>query len=73
MSTRRLSRLAATAAAAPIMCAIASGLAHADAPAPGDPCPALHETTADDNDQPMWCNPNPHGVNTLVWEYGGAR
>jgi hypothetical protein len=48
-----------------------TGVARADAPAPGDACIALHATTRDANGRMMWCNPTMTGDHSLVWQYGG--
>jgi hypothetical protein len=48
-----------------------AGTAYGQAPAPGDPCPALHATTQDANGRTMWCNPTMTGDHSLVWQYGG--
>jgi hypothetical protein len=48
-----------------------TGVARADAPAPGDACTALHATTRDANGRMMWCNPTMTGDHSLVWQYGG--
>jgi hypothetical protein len=48
-----------------------AALGYAQAPAPGDPCPALHDTTQDANGRTMWCNPTMTGNHNLVWQYGG--
>lgn len=63
--------LATVAAVVPIAFAAGGGIAHAQAPSPGDPCPTLHATTQDDNGQTMWCNPTMTGNHNLVWQYGG--
>ncbi len=64
-------RLATIATVVPIAFAVGGGLAHAQAPSPGDPCPTLHATTQDDNGRTMWCNPTMTGNHSLVWQYGG--
>jgi hypothetical protein len=46
-------------------------IASAEAPSPGDSCPALHATTQDANGRTMWCNPTMTGNHSLVWQYGG--
>jgi hypothetical protein len=50
---------------------VASGIARADEPSPGDFCAVLHATTADANGDTMWCNPMMTGTHALVWQYGG--
>lgn len=50
---------------------IGGGIAHADAPSPGDSCTALRATTQDANGRTMWCNPTMTGDHSLVWQYGG--
>ena len=61
--------LAMFAAASPLP--TVTGVARADAPAPGDACTALHATTRDVNGRMMWCNPTMTGNHSLVWQYGG--
>ena len=48
-----------------------AGIAHAQAPSPGDSCTVLHATTQDANGRTMWCNPTMTGSHSLVWQYGG--
>ena len=50
---------------------IASPVAQAQAPSPGDPCSVLHATTQDANSRTLWCNPTMTGNHSLVWQYGG--
>ena len=50
---------------------IGNGIASADAPLPGDPCPIWHETTTDADGNTMWCNPMMTGTHNFVWQYGG--
>ena len=71
MSGRRSVALAIITASLPIAIVAASGIARADAPAPGDKCTALYATTHDVNGRMMWCNPTMTGDHTLVWQYGG--
>ena len=75
MSTFRFIRVsmitASITAFAPMALVVAAGLAHAQAPSPGDPCPTLHATTQDGSGQTMWCNPTMTGNHSLVWQYGG--
>jgi hypothetical protein len=71
MSRLRFAMLATIAAVSPIAFAGEGGIARADAPAPGDPCPVLNATTQDANGRTMWCNPTMTGAHTLVWQYGG--
>ena len=70
MSRLRLVLLALIAGLSPIAVA-AIGVARADAPAPGDACTVLHDTTHDANGRMMWCNPTMTGAHNLVWQYGG--
>lgn len=63
--------LAMIAAASPIAVFAGSGIARADAPAPGDACTVLRATTHDVNGRTMWCNATTTGNHTLVWQYGG--
>lgn len=71
MNTRRVVGATMVAAGAVIGSIAAGAVAQADPPAPGDPCPALHATTADAQGQTMWCNPMMTGTHGLVWQYGG--
>jgi hypothetical protein len=48
-----------------------SGIAGAQAPSPGDPCPIWHQTTTDSDGTTMWCNPMMTGTHGFVWQYGG--
>jgi hypothetical protein len=66
-----MSRLRYLIATVPVVFFAASGVAHAQAPSPGDPCTTLHATTQDANDRTMWCNPTMTGNHSLVWQYGG--
>lgn len=69
---RRLGFSSFALAPATVLAFIAGcGVARADAPSPGDPCPALHATTQDANGRTMWCNPTMTGNHSLVWQYGG--
>jgi hypothetical protein len=63
--------LAMITAASPIAVVAGSGVAHAQAPAPGDSCTVLHATTQDANGRTLWCNPTMTGTHSLVWQYGG--
>ncbi|MCV7400937.1 hypothetical protein H7K24_12315 [Mycobacterium fragae] len=71
MNTRRIASAAIVAAVAVFGSIAAGGMAQADPPGPGDPCPALHATTTDAEGQTMWCNPMMTGTHGLVWQYGG--
>jgi hypothetical protein len=71
MSRPRSVALAMITAVAPIAVFVGSGVARADAPAPGDACTVLHATTHDVNGRMMWCNPTMTGNHDLVWQYGG--
>jgi hypothetical protein len=71
MNRLRFIVLAMIAAVSPIAFAAAGGIAHAQAPSPGDSCTVLHATTKDVNGRVMWCNPTMTGDHTLVWQYGG--
>jgi hypothetical protein len=71
MSRLRSIVVAVMAAVAPLVVALGSGAARADAPAPGDACTVLHATTQDANGRTMWCNPTMTGAHSLVWQYGG--
>jgi hypothetical protein len=63
--------LAMITAASPIAVVAGGGVAHAQAPAPGDSCTVLHATTQDANGRTLWCNPTMTGTHSLVWQYGG--
>jgi hypothetical protein len=63
--------LAMITAALPIAGVAGGGVAHAQAPSPGDSCTVLHATTQDANGRTMWCNPTMTGNHSLVWQYGG--
>lgn len=63
--------LAVVTAGVPIVVALASGPAHAQAPSPGEACSEYHATTQDDTGRTMWCNPTMTGDHSLVWQYGG--
>jgi hypothetical protein len=54
-----------------IAASIASPVAQAQAPSPGDSCTVLHATTEDANGRTLWCNPTMTGNHSLVWQYGG--
>jgi hypothetical protein len=54
-----------------IAASIASPVARAQAPSPGDSCTVLHATTEDANGRTLWCNPTMTGNHSLVWQYGG--
>ena len=71
MSRLRCVALAAITGVAPIAVVVGTGVARADAPAPGDACTVLHATTNDVNGRMMWCNATMTGDHTLVWQYGG--
>jgi len=71
MSRIRFVMLATITAVSPIAFAAAGGIAHAQAPSPGDSCTVLHATTQDANGRTMWCNPTMTGNHSLVWQYGG--
>jgi hypothetical protein len=71
MNARRGVSAALVALIAPIGSIVAGGVAQADPPAPGDPCPVWHETTTDAQGNTMWCNPMMTGTQGLVWQYGG--
>ena len=70
MSRLRL-LISATALATVAAGSFGAGTAYSQAPAPGDPCPALHATALDANGRTMWCNPTMTGNHSLVWQYGG--
>jgi hypothetical protein len=71
MSRIRLVMLAMITAVSPIAFAAGGGIAHAQAPSPGDSCTVFHATTQDANGRTMWCNPTMTGNHSLVWQYGG--
>ncbi|HEY9303311.1 MAG TPA: hypothetical protein VIO95_03365 [Mycobacterium sp.] len=71
MNARRAVSAAVMAAFALICSLVGGGVAQADPPAPGDPCPELHATTTDVDGKTMWCNPMMTGTHGLVWQYGG--
>jgi hypothetical protein len=71
MNARRAVSAAILVAVVPIGSIFAGGVAQADPPTPGDPCPELHATTTDAQGQPMWCNPMMTGTHDFVWQYGG--
>jgi hypothetical protein len=71
MSRIRFVVLATITAVSLITFAAAGGIAHAQAPSPGDSCTVLHATTQDANGRTMWCNPTMTGNHSLVWQYGG--
>ena len=67
----RFLTLAMITAVSPIAVVAGGGVAHAQAPAPGDSCTVLHATTQDANGRMMWCNPTMTGNHSLVSQYGG--
>ncbi|OBA57584.1 hypothetical protein A5647_23235 [Mycobacterium sp. 1100029.7] len=69
--SRLRSLTAATASAVILVSSVGAGTAHAQAPAPGDPCATVRDTTQDANGRTMWCNPTMTGDHSLVWQYGG--
>jgi hypothetical protein len=71
MTVVRLVGLAFITAAAPLAMIVSVSSAHAQSPAPGDPCAVLHATAQDASGQTMWCNPMMTGTHGLVWQYGG--
>ncbi|MGB6208605.1 hypothetical protein, partial [Mycobacterium sp.] len=71
MNARRVVSAAVVIAVVPIGLVVAGGVAQADWPAPGDPCPELHATTTDAQGKPMWCNPMMTRTHDFVWQYGG--
>jgi hypothetical protein len=71
MSAISIIRLVSIAAATPLAVLATTGLAHADPPAPGDPCSVWHATTQDNSGRTMSCNHLMTGDHTLVWQYGG--
>ena len=71
MSRIRFVMLATITAVSPFAFAAAGGIAHAQAPSPGDSCTVLRATTQDANGRTMWCNPTMTGNHSLVWQYGG--
>jgi hypothetical protein len=71
MNVRRVARLSVLAMAVSSAVAMAAGVAAADGPSPGDPCPVLHQTATDVDGNTMWCNPMMTGTHALVWQYGG--
>ncbi len=71
MSRLRFLILAIFTAVSPIGFIAGAGVAHAQAPSPGDSCTVLHATTRDADGQTMWCNPTMTGNHSLVWQYGG--
>jgi hypothetical protein len=71
MNARRAVSAAVVALIAPIGSIVTGGVAQADPPTPGDPCPVWHETTTDAQGNTMWCNPMMTGTQGLVWQYGG--
>ena len=71
MNRLRFVVLAMITAVSPIAVVAVSGVAHAQAPSPGDSCTVLHATTQDANGRTMWCNPTMTGNHSLVWQYGG--
>jgi hypothetical protein len=71
MGRLRFVVLAMITAVSPIAVAATGGIAHAQAPSPGDSCTVLHATTQDANGRTMWCNPTMTGNHSLVWQYGG--
>jgi hypothetical protein len=54
-----------------IAVSVASPVAQAQAPSPGDSCTVLHATAEDANGRTLWCNPTMTGNHSLVWQYGG--
>jgi hypothetical protein len=71
MSALCLVRLVTITAVIPIAFVVGGGLAHAQPPGPGDPCPVWHATTQDSSGNTMWCNHMMTGTHGLVWQRGG--
>lgn len=71
MNVGRLVRMTALIVAVTSAGATAAGVAAADGPTPGEPCPLLHEIATDADGNTMWCNPMMTGTHGLVWQYGG--
>ena len=63
---------AMTAAIAPIAVAVTGGVAHAEAPSPGDRCTAWRATTQDGQGRTMVCDtplPEMNSLAVLEWQY----
>lgn len=71
MNRLRLVVLATITAISPIAVVAGGGVAHAQAPSPGDSCTVRGATTQDASGKTMWCNPTMTGDHSLVWQYGG--